>query len=193
MNLEALKARSGAVCELCGAKNNLSVFELNATPTGQQNQILVCERCSAEIHSSDRLDADHWRCLNNSMWSEVPAVQVMSYRLLQRLQQQGESWATDLLDTMYLDDDMLSWAKAGAAETKDADEKIIHKDSNGNILQNGDAVVLIKDLDVKGGGFTAKRGTAVKAIMLVEDNAAQIEGKINGQQIVILTQYVKKV
>ena len=50
----------------------------------------------------------------------------------------------------------------------------------------------LPDLDVKGSGFTAKRGTAVRSISLVEDNAGQIEGRINGQQIVILTQYVKK-
>jgi protein PhnA len=47
-------------------------------------------------------------------------------------------------------------------------------------------------LDVKGANFTAKRGTAVRNIRLVHDNPEQIEGKINGQGIVILTQYVKK-
>jgi protein PhnA len=69
---------------------------------------------------------------------------------------------------------------------------VTHKDSNGTILQAGDTVVLIKDLDVKGGGFTAKRGTAVRSITLVEGNAEQIEGRVNGQQIVILTKFVKK-
>ncbi len=65
-------------------------------------------------------------------------------------------------------------------------------DSNGVVLQNGDTVVLIKDLNVKGGGFTAKRGTAVRGIRLDPDNAEYIEGKVDGQQIVILTQYTKK-
>jgi protein PhnA len=59
-------------------------------------------------------------------------------------------------------------------------------------LESGDTIVLIKDLDVKGANFTAKRGTAVRNIKLVKDNVEQIEGKINGQGIVILTQYVKK-
>ena len=45
---------------------------------------------------------------------------------------------------------------------------------------------------MKGGGFTAKRGTAVRGIGLVHDNPGQIEGRVNGQQIVILTQFVKK-
>ncbi|MEY3438144.1 MAG: hypothetical protein RL265_729, partial [Bacteroidota bacterium] len=72
------------------------------------------------------------------------------------------------------------------------DDKIVHKDSNGAILQNGDTVTLTKELDVKGATFSAKRGTAVRNIRLVHDNAEQIEGKIEGQSIVILTQYVKK-
>jgi protein PhnA len=193
MSIESvLHARSGSQCELCGAKNNLSVYSVQPAPGKEETDILICEKCKQEITGSDNLDANHWRCLNNSMWSEVPAVQVVSWRLLHRLGQQGEAWAQDLLDQLYLDDTMLDWAKAGLTERTDAEEKIIHKDSNGNILQAGDTVVLIKDLDVKGGGFTAKRGTPVRGISLVENNAGQIEGKVNGQQIVILTQYVKK-
>jgi protein PhnA len=94
---------------------------------------------------------------------------------------------------LYLDNETLIWAKSTVQGEDDvADEKVIHRDNNGTMLQAGDTVVLIKDLDVKGGGFTAKRGTAVRGISLVEDNAGQIEGRVNGQQIVILTQYVKK-
>ena len=85
-------------------------------------------------------------------------------------------------------EDVLAWAKEGI----ESEEKLIHLDSNGVQLQHGDSVVLIKDLKVKGGGFTAKRGTAVRNITLVHDNAEHIEGKVEGQKIVILTQYVKK-
>ena len=53
-------------------------------------------------------------------------------------------------------------------------------------------MVLIKDLTVKGAGFTAKRGTAVQRISLVADNPAHIEGRVEGQRIVILTEFVKK-
>ena len=125
------------------------------------------------------------------MWSTVPAVQVMAWRLLNSLRHEG--WPQDLLDMLYLDDETLAWARATIEPTdRVASENVIHKDSNGTVLQTGDTVVLIKDLDVKGGGFTAKRGTSVKGISLVEDNPAQIEGRVNGQQIVILTQFVKK-
>lgn len=185
--------RSGSVCELCNGKDNLTVYEVTPSSAKADCNLLVCGNCLKQINSDTTLDGNHWRCLNNSMWSEVPAVQVMAWRLLNRLQRQGEGWAQDLLDTLYLDDEMLAWAKAGEPDNDStAEEKIIHKDSNGTVLQAGDTVVLIKDLDVKGGGFTAKRGTTVKGIALVENNAAQIEGRVNGQQIVILTQYVKK-
>ncbi|WP_425439518.1 alkylphosphonate utilization protein [Puniceibacterium sediminis] len=68
----------------------------------------------------------------------------------------------------------------------------MHRDSNGVVLVQGDTVVLIKDLNVKGAGFTAKRGTSVRGISLVADNAEHIEGRVEGQRIVILTQFVKK-
>ena len=50
---------------------------------------------------------------------------------------------------------------------------------------------IIKDLEVKGAGFTAKRGTAVRNISLGSEEG-QIEGRVNGVKIVILTQFVKK-
>jgi protein PhnA len=56
---------------------------------------------------------------------------------------------------------------------------------------SGDNVTLIKDLDVKGGNFTAKRGTPVRNISLT-DNPEHIEGRVNGVRIVLLTCYLKK-
>jgi protein PhnA len=135
------------------------------------------------------MDANHWRCLNDSMWNPVPAVQVMAWRLLHRLNQ--ADWSHDLLDMLYLDEETLTWAQA-TGEGVSADEVVKHIDSNGVVLQAGDTVVLIKDLDVKGAGFTAKRGTAVRGISLVADNPEQIEGRVNGQQLVLLTKFVKK-
>jgi protein PhnA len=67
-----------------------------------------------------------------------------------------------------------------------------HRDSNNNVLENGDTVVIIKTLDVKGSSLSAKLGTVVKNIKLVDDNKEQIEGRVEGQLIVILTKYVRK-
>lgn len=93
---------------------------------------------------------------------------------------------------MYMKEDVKAWAKAGIEEAT-AENSIIHKDCNGAVIEAGDTVVLTKDLNVKGSSLTAKRGTAVRRVSLVHDNAEQIEGKVEGQQIVILTKFVKKV
>jgi len=91
---------------------------------------------------------------------------------------------------LYLDDETLAWAQA--EQLQDAPDQEAHFDSNGVSLNSGDTVVLTKDLNVKGAGFTAKRGTAVRGISLVADNSDHIEGRVNGQRIVILTKFVKK-
>jgi protein PhnA len=109
--------------------------------------------------------------------------------MLNRLKSEG--WPQDLLDMMYLEDEVLAWAKA-TGEGQDAGEQIVHRDANGAILEAGDNVVLIKDLKVKGSSMVAKQGTAVRRISLDHENAEYIEGKVDGQQIVILTKYVKK-
>jgi protein PhnA len=123
------------------------------------------------------------------MWSQVPAVQVMAWRMLTRLSREG--WPQDLLDMLYLDDETLVWAQA-TGEGDSEEDAVKHIDSNGAVLEAGDTVTLIKDLNVKGANFTAKRGTAVRGISLVADNPEQIEGRVEGQQIVILTKFVKK-
>jgi len=159
-----------------------------AQNTGADGYIFICSTCETQIEDPDSVDPQHWRALNDTMWSEAPAVQVMAWRMLNRLR--GEAWPQDLLDMLYLDEETKAWAQAGAAVF--TEEKVVHKDSNGAILEAGDTVVLIQDLKVKGANFTAKRGTAVRRISLVADNAEHIEGKVDGQHIVILTQYVKK-
>jgi protein PhnA len=92
---------------------------------------------------------------------------------------------------LYLDDENLAWAKATGDHENDASVDL-HRDANGNILQHGDSVILTKSLDVKGTSLNAKMGTVVKNIRLVHDNTEQIEGKIEGQTIVILTKFVRK-
>jgi len=184
-----LQARSESKCELCGATDNLGAFEVAPSDGSADQSAWICSNCREQVEDADKVDANHWRCLNDSMWSQVPAVQVMAYRMLTRLKSEG--WPQDLLDMMYLEDETRAWAEAGM-ESDDAEDAIIHRDSNGAVLEAGDTVTLVKDLVVKGGGFTAKRGTAVRGIRLVADNAEHIEGRVNGQQIVILTQFVKK-
>ena len=185
-----LQARCESKCELCGATDNLSVYEIPPNSTGTPEQsVLTCKTCSEQINNPEKMDPNHWRCLNDSMWSQIPAVQVMAWRMLSRLSNEG--WPQDLLDMLYLDDETLAWAQATGEGLSD-EERVIHKDCNGAVLEVGDTVTLTKDLNVKGANFTAKRGTAVRKISLVADNAKHIEGKVDGQHIVILTEFVKK-
>ena len=92
------------------------------------------------------------------------------------------------MDMLYLDDETRSWAEAASDEALNKEPTL---DANGVALSAGDNVVIIKDLDVKGANFVAKRGTPVRGISLT-DNPAHIEGQVNGTRIVIIAQYVKK-
>lgn len=187
---ELLLKRSENKCELCESGEPLKLYEVPpASNNNEQNCLLICDKCHAQLEKREELDSNHWRCLTASMWSEVPGVQVVSWRLLSRLR--NESWAVDNLDMMYLDDERLAWAKSTGDHENDAAVDF-HKDCNNNLLQTGDSVVLIKTLDVKGSSLSAKLGTVVKNIRLVEDNTDQIEGRVEGQLIVILTKFVRK-
>lgn len=191
MTLEALlQKRSGNACELCKAQRTVKVYEvLPRQRNDAEASIVICDTCRAQIEKKAELKSSHWNCLTETMWSEVPGVQVVSWRMLNRLR--NESWAAESLDMMYMDDDRLAWAKATGDHENDGSVDL-HKDSNGQVLQTGDSVVLTKSLDVKGSTLNAKMGTVVKNIRLVENNTEQIEGKIEGQVIVILTKYVRK-
>jgi len=189
MSLEqSLKDRSESKCELCSAENDLSVFVVppETNPT-VDTSILICETCKSQIEDPSSMDANHWRCLNDSMWSQIPAVQVMAWRLLNSLKSEG--WPQDLLDMMYLKDETKKWAMAGVGPGADNDEPTL--DVNGTALNNGDSVTLVKDLVIQGANFTAKRGTLVKGISLTDDTS-QIEGRINGTRIVLRASYMKK-
>ena len=187
---QELEERSSIQCEVCTSTNSLSIYEVKPTSNrGGYENILICSTCNEQLNNQDKVDSNHWRCLNDSIWSEVDAVKVVSYRMLTNLAYEG--WPQDLLDIIYLENDVLEWAKKGLLNNS-ISKSIIHKDNNGVILNNGDAVITTKDLNVKGAGFTAKRGTTIKNIKLDPNNETYVEGKIEGQHIVILSKYVKK-
>lgn len=189
--LQTLKDRSNNSCEMCTSTESLKSYTIPPSlHESVDNSMLVCNTCSNQIEGQTEMDPNHWRCLNDSMWSEHVAVQIMAWRILQRLRNEG--WPKDLLDMMYLDDEALTLARA-TGEHEDAANKITHRDVNGVILETGDSVVLIKDLKIKGSSMVAKQGTAVRNIRLDHENAEYIEGKVDGQQIVIITKYVKKI
>jgi protein PhnA len=65
-------------------------------------------------------------------------------------------------------------------------------DSNGNELFDGDDVTVIKDLKVKGSSMVIKRGTRVRGIRLSEEDPTHVQGRVDGQTIFILTEFLKK-
>jgi len=168
---------SSEKCALCGATENLSPYKVEP----REETILLCETCLAS-HESPEDNASHWYCLNDAMWSEDPAVQVMAYRIYSRLGNQEQ------LDMMYMEDDVKAWAEEGLVSENS--EPV--RDANGNLLQEGDSVTIIKDLVVKGAGFTAKQGTTVKNIKMVPNDPTHIQGKVNGSTIFILSKFLKK-
>jgi len=145
---------------------------------------MICAACETQQAASP-LNSEYWRFLTTAMWSEITPVKIIAYRLLHQLS--AESWAQDALDIFYIEDAHKTWAEAGMTQPAETPTR----DSNGTILQTGDTVTLIKDLPVKGAGFTAKRGTTVRRISLTE-NPDHIEGRVNGQRIVLVAAFLKK-
>ena len=185
-----LYKRADNKCELCGNEEHLQIHTLAPQKDETLKKSLVaCKTCVDQIEDPETTDANHWRCLNDSMWSEQDAVKVAAWRMLSRLRAEG--WPQDLLDMMYLEDDVLEFAKATGEGEADP-EKLIHRDVNGVVLQAGDSVVLIKDLKIKGSSMVAKQGTAVRDIRLDHENEKYIEGKVGPTLTVIITDYVKK-
>jgi protein PhnA len=179
--------RSGGKCELSGMTEDLKVYQILPTRKGGINEsVLIHATLLDQIENPEKMDLNLWRCLGDSMWSEHLPVQIVSWRMLSRL---GNF---ELVEQMYFDEEDLAWAKASGEGEMD-ENKIIHRDSNGVVLETGDSVVLIKDLKVKGSSMVAKQGTAVRNIRLDHENADYIEGRVDGQTIVIITQYVKKI
>lgn len=191
MNREQfLNERSGNKCELCSSSDSLQAYEIPHSPVDvneQDKQILLCKVCIKHILNENSININHWRCINDSMWSSIPAVQVMSWRVLNSIKEEG--WPQDLLDMLYFEDNLKAWAEKGVTNIDEAD--VPTKDSNGVLLNTGDTVTLIKDLVVKGANFTAKRGTVVKNISLTS-NPEHIEGRVNGTRIVLVSVFLKK-
>ncbi|MDQ7085386.1 MAG: PhnA domain-containing protein [Sulfurovum sp.] len=167
-------------CDLCGNTEDLRAYGV----IPKELSISICGVCASTIDSPQD-HAKHWNCLHESMWSSVPAVQVVVYRLLHQL------LAQDQLDMMYLEDEVKAWAEEGL--TVESTEAIVPmRDSNGNILLEGDSVTIIKDLPVKGAGFTAKQGTTVKNIRPTPNDPTHIQGRVNGTMVFLKTAFLKK-
>jgi len=170
------------VCELCGSSEDVSVLELPISDGSEDQSVYVCANCKGQIESGE-LDETHFNCLNDAMWSETPAAKIMSYILWSKLGRQ------DMVEMMYLEEDELKLAEQAVHAEEN---KVTFRDANGVELLAGDSIVILKDLDVKGAGFTAKRGTTVTRISLPHDMDDHVEGRVNGTKIYLKTEFIKK-
>lgn len=82
------------------------------------------------------------------------------------------------------------WPMAAAAPSEDAAGAVV-KDANGNVLSDGDSVVLIKDLKVKGSSITLKMGTKVKSIRLVGGDH-EVDCKMDAGNFMLKACYLRK-
>jgi len=171
-----------SVCELCGSDASVSLMELPISDGSEEQSIYLCVNCKTQITSGE-LDENHFNCLNDAMWSETSAAKVMSHILFNKLGRQ------DMCDMMYLEEDELKLAERAISA---AANKLVFRDANGVELHTGDSIVILKDLDVKGAGFTAKRGTTVTRIALPHDMDDHVEGRVNGTKIYLKTEFIKK-
>ncbi len=83
------------------------------------------------------------------------------------------------------------WPQTGAEAAEENDGAVV-KDANGNVLQDGDAVVLVKDLKVKGSSITLKMGTKVKSIRLVSGGDHEVDCKMDAGNFMLKACYLRK-
>ena len=182
----ALLKRGNSKCELCKSDKDLSAYDVPPiTQRSLDKSILVCSTCLHQIENPEEMVPNHWRCLNDSMWSEIAAVQAMSWRLLNRLNGQGLGWPEELLEMLYIEDDVKKWAMA---DMRAVDEPTV--DINGVPFTVGCSAVMTKDKYITGANFTAKRGAVVKNIGLT-NKSTSIDGNLNGFRLVLGTGYLK--
>ena len=179
--------RTNQSCELCATKTALSEYRVGDSNQQINNEyIAICASCKATVDTPNERDANEWFGLKDAIWSEYTAVKVQAMLILEHLKVH-HGWALETLEMAYLEEDELRWF-----DQLKSRRSVIHKDTNGVVLQHGDTVTIIKDLNVKGSSLVPKRGMTVRNIRLDPDNDQFIEGKVEGQTIVIRTEFVKK-
>lgn len=111
----SLCRRAGSRCELCGT-GGVPLQALEVPPVPEEPEpdrgILVCAPCHAGLYAR-KLEDHAWHHLEQSVWSEVPAVQVVSVWMLRRLAGQGTGWATECLESIYLSPEVEEWVGEG--------------------------------------------------------------------------------
>ena len=111
-----LARRASSKCELCGAAGvPLKTREVAPVPAEPDidHCLMVCETCQEQLdylgNKPKRVQPDHWRCLGKTIWSTLPAAQVVSLRVLRQLEN-DYPWVGEILEHVYLDAEVEDWA-----------------------------------------------------------------------------------
>jgi protein PhnA len=108
-----LARRAKSKCELTGAAG-VRLWPYEVPPTGEDPDIdrtlLISEECMEMLDHPERLAGRHWQCLAEAVWSEMPAVQVVAWRMLNELAKR-EDWAREALGEVFLDPETEAWAR----------------------------------------------------------------------------------
>ena len=107
-----LARRARSTCELCEqSREGLRIVEVPPAPKEPDADkcVLLCEECEkAALDPKKANRGEHWRCLVQTVWSEVPAVQVLAVRML-KAQSETEDWARDALEAVFLEESVENW------------------------------------------------------------------------------------
>ena len=110
-----LARRAKSKCELTGA-SGVPLRPYEVPPVGETPDIdrtlLISEECHRMLERPERLAGRGWQCLAEAVWSEMPAVQVVAWRMLHELAKR-EDWARAAIEEVFLDPEVEEWAKAG--------------------------------------------------------------------------------
>ncbi|KEQ16369.1 PhnA protein [Endozoicomonas numazuensis] len=112
-----LARRASSKCELCEASGvPLKTYEVAPVPDEPdfEHCLMTCETCKDQLslfeNKPTKMNADHWRCLGKTVWSQVPAAQVMSVRILRQMSE-PHPWAAETLEHVFLDPEIESWVQ----------------------------------------------------------------------------------
>jgi protein PhnA len=109
-----LARRAKSKCELTGV-SGVPLRPYEVPPVGVDPELdrtlLVSEACIEVLENPKRLKGREWQCLAEVVWSEMPAVQVVAWRMLNELAKR-EDWAREAMDGVFLDEEVEAWAKS---------------------------------------------------------------------------------
>lgn len=108
-----LTRRAKSRCEITGAAGvPLRPYEVPPVPEDPdlERTLLISEECHEMLEHPERLAGRQWQCLAEAVWSELPAVQVVAWRMLSELAKR-EDWARDVMEEVFFDPEVEQWAR----------------------------------------------------------------------------------